>query len=99
MAGSISSSNAFWWKPWRMALWGGALGLLCLPAIAMQVTDEVVWTIGDFLVFGLMLSVVVGALEFIASRRFNLGYKPFFAALVLAGFALVWAELAVGIFS
>ena len=29
--------------PWRWLMWGGIAGLLALPAVAMQFTDEVRW--------------------------------------------------------
>ncbi|MEM9171862.1 MAG: hypothetical protein AAGA84_04070 [Pseudomonadota bacterium] len=64
--------------------------------VAMALTDEVVWTIGDFViaavlmgVFGLLLSVVLTHVH--GARRLGLG------ALVCAGFALVYAQLAVGL--
>ena len=42
---------------WRIAAWAGAGSLLLLPAIAMQVTDEVVWGPADFVLFGAMLAM------------------------------------------
>lgn len=73
--------------------------LLLVPAIAMQFTSEVSWGPGDFLVAGALL-FGAGALMVLAFRHASgTGLR---AALVLGiafGLALVWAELAVGIFS
>jgi hypothetical protein len=44
-------------NPWRLAIWGTAVFLLALPMAAMQFTDEVAWTLRDFLTWGAMLAV------------------------------------------
>ena len=33
---------------WRVLIWGGAAVLFVLPGLAMQLTNEVVWTASDF---------------------------------------------------
>ena len=43
----------------RLLAWGAAAALLLLPLVAMQFTEEVNWTVFDFLVFGSMLAVAV----------------------------------------
>lgn len=84
--------------PWRHAGWGLAALVLLLPAVAMQLTSEVNWGPGDFVVaaglLGLTGLAIEGAVRLTASplRR---------AALVAGALALlllIWAELAVGIF-
>jgi len=42
-------------NPWRAAIWGCSGALLLLPLNAVQFTDEVQWTISDFVVFGTTL--------------------------------------------
>lgn len=91
------TQKPFWQTPWRRALWGCAAALLALPALAMQVTDQVNWTPGDFAVFGAMLAALAGGIEFLSASRLGLRSKIIGAAAVIAVFALVWAELAVGI--
>jgi hypothetical protein len=81
-----------------LGLWAFALALFLLPAVAMQLTDQVVWGLGDFLVFGIMISAVLGGLEIVAALRLQTRYKSMLALAVLAAFFLVWVELAVGIF-
>ena len=77
---------------------GGALVLLLLPLIAMQFTDEVVWTGTDFLIMGFMLLGLALMIEIIL-RKVS---KPAIKGLLVFGavllFLLVWVELAVGIF-
>ncbi len=82
---------------WRIAGWGTALALLMLPAIAMQLTDEVRWTAGDFTAAALMLLFLGYAVEF-AVRTARTG--PARAGLMiaaLAAFLTFWANGAVGL--
>ncbi|MBX9746379.1 MAG: hypothetical protein K2X34_05730 [Hyphomonadaceae bacterium] len=70
--------------------------LLLVPFVAMQFTDEVAWTVTDFvtaasLLFGTGLAYVLLTLN--APRR----RLPVAAALLFV-LGLVWAELAVGVF-
>tara|TARA_R110002072_G_scaffold184943_2_gene341597 strand:- start:293 stop:592 length:300 start_codon:yes stop_codon:yes gene_type:complete len=98
MTSTNPTPKAFWQAPWRLALWGAAATLLALPALAMRVTDQVNWGPGDFFVFGIMLAGLVGGIEFLSASRLALRAKLIGGAIVLAVFALVWVELAVGIF-
>lgn len=87
------------------SLRGAALGvavvtalLLMVPAVAMQVTHEVAWGPGDFVVAAVLL-YGAGLLGVLAVRRVRgLPQRVAVAAAVLCGLALVWAELAVGLF-
>jgi len=71
--------------------------LLTIPLIAMQFTDEVNWTMGDFaLMAGLLIACGTSYMflrRFAKSRASRLAV----ALLVLACFVLIWAELAVGL--
>ena len=62
MAGSIGMDGGRG-NGWRVVLWGGAAGLMLIPAIAMQFTREVAWGAEDFLTMGAMLLVACGAFE------------------------------------
>lgn len=82
---------------WRIAGWSLLAGLLALPAVAMLFTDEVQWDETDFLVMGILLgSVGVGG-ELAARMSTNLAYRLGFALALVAGFLLLWLNLAVGI--
>ena len=71
--------------------------LLAIPLIASFATDQVNWTLEDYVVMGLMLLATVLVIAFIGKvvpKKYR-GLLTFGAILV---FLLVWAELAVGIF-
>lgn len=83
---------------WQAILWSFAALLLATPWVAMRFTDEVRWDAMDFLVFGGMLLMAGGLVEFVVrlSRRRIVVLGA--VALVGASFLLLWAELAVGLF-
>lgn len=86
-------ANAF-----RLAGWSLVGGLLLLPAVAMQFTDEVAWTAIDF-VFAAILLIGGGLLIELALWKAK--SRAVRIALCLAAFAvvaLIWAEGAVGLF-
>ena len=71
---------------------------LLAPLVAMQVTSEINWAPGDFLVAALLLGIAGLALELL-TRLLRLPVQGWLGAgLVLLALLLVWAELAVGIF-
>lgn len=79
-------------------IFGIITGILCLPAIAMQFTDEVNWTTSDFVIMATLLLVTGLSIEFALRKITNLRYRFLAAAVILFVFFLIWAELAVGIF-
>lgn len=72
--------------------------LLCIPLIAMQFTNEVNWTLSDFIIAGTLLLATGIAIEVIARNARNRKTRIGIVAGILIAFFLVWAELAVGIF-
>lgn len=74
------------------------IALLLIPLIAMQWTSDVNWTAADFFIMGAMIvgfgSVLVVYMEVARSRK----QKILFTVIMLILFALIWAELSVGIF-
>lgn len=72
--------------------------LLLIPLVAMQFTDEVNWTLLDFVVAAALL-LGTGLLCELALRKINKPrYRIAICAAILALLLLIWAELAVGIF-
>lgn len=72
--------------------------LLLIPLIAMQFTDEVQWTLIDFVVAAALL-IGTGLLCELVIKKINKPrYQIAMCAALLVVFLLVWAELAVGIF-
>jgi len=80
-----------------MLIWGGAALLLSVPFFAMKFSSEVNWTASDFVVMGVMLGVVCGAIELAVRFSGNWAYRGGVAAAILGGFLITWANLAVGI--
>lgn len=74
------------------------LGILLVPLIAMQFTQEVNWDIMDFLVATVLLLSVGFLIEFIFRKLKKRNNRYLLIALVILAFLLLWAELAVGIF-
>lgn len=72
--------------------------LLCIPLVAMQLTNEVNWTFSDFVIAGgLLLGTglfIEAVTRTIKDKRTRIGIT----VAILIVLALVWAELAVGIF-
>ena len=82
---------------WRTLIWGGAAVLFILPAVAMQLTNEVVWTASDFLVWAAMLLVACTVADVALRKAKNFITLAAGLIAVGAGFFTVWVNLAVGI--
>lgn len=73
--------------------------ILLIPLVAMQFTPEVNWQAGDFLAAALLL-VAGGMSCVVAARVARSGVQRVVAVTsAVLVFALVWAELAVGVFT
>ncbi len=93
----VEVQNPLLGNGWRIAGWTAAAALLALPAIAMQFTDEVDWTAGDFVAAAVLLGLLGAGLEWALRTARN---WPRFLGLALAvftAFFTVWSNLAVGI--
>lgn len=75
----------------------GTVAILLVPLIAMQFTDEVMWTALDFVIMGVLI-FGGGSLFIVAARRIK-KHRLMLGALFLLAFLYIWAELAVGIFT
>jgi hypothetical protein len=79
----------------RVAL--GVALILSLPLVAMQVTDEVVWSLADFVIAGALLTVLGVALELAVKKAGNRATAIGIAALGVAVAALGKADDAPGL--
>lgn len=92
-----AKSGSGWRNPWRLIGWGGIAALMLTPAVAMQFTDEVNWTIGDFLFAALMFGGVGLAVELTVRANPAWTYRAGVGIALAASFLTVWINLAVGI--
>ena len=72
--------------------------LLLIPLIAMQFTDEVNWSIGDFIIMGLLL-FGIGSTAVLVSRKLPRQRRTVVIILSVLTLLWIWAELAVGVFT
>jgi hypothetical protein len=72
--------------------------LLLIPLISMQFTNEVNWTLFDFITMAILL-LGTGLMCDLAIRKINkIKFRIAICAAILVVFFIIWAELAVGIF-
>lgn len=80
----------------RIIGWGGAAALVLAPLVAMQFTNEVNWDETDFIFTAVIFGIVGGLIE-LAIRKSKDWYFRFGSMFaVLAGFMVIWSNLAVG---
>jgi hypothetical protein len=72
--------------------------LLLVPFIAMQFTDEVNWSLFDFLVAGFLLLTTGLLCELVLRKVKRIQHRIIFCFAILVILFLIWVELAVGIF-
>jgi len=72
--------------------------LLLIPLIAMQFTHEVDWSIADFVIMGILLSVSGISCEFFLRKVKNIKIRIVLCGAILLIFFLICAELAVNVF-
>jgi hypothetical protein len=93
--GTMKTNRAFSRSAVRVAL--GVALILSLPLVAMLFTDEVVWSLGDFVAAGALLTVLGVALELAVRRAGNLVLAIGIAALGVAAAVLGEADDAPGL--
>jgi hypothetical protein len=71
--------------------------ILMVPLAAMQFTDEVDWTLFDFIVMGILLFGSGLTYELIARKGGTTAYRAGVGVAVAAGLILIWLNLAVGL--
>jgi hypothetical protein len=79
----------------RVAL--GVALILSLPLVAMQITDDVVWSLADFVLAGVLLTVIGAALELAVRRAGNLPAAIGIGAVGVAAAVLGEADDAPGL--
>jgi len=74
------------------------VALLFIPFIAMQFTDEVNWTLADFVIAGILLLVTGLICDFILRNVKKKENRTVLIIAIILILLLIWAELAVGVF-
>lgn len=72
--------------------------LLLIPFTAMLFTDEVNWSLFDFIVAGVLLLSTGLMCELVIRKVSKTEHKVTLSAALLVVLALIWIELAIGIF-
>lgn len=72
--------------------------ILSIPFIAMQFTNEVDWSVSDFVIMGVLLLGTGLACEFVLRNVRSTRNRILICGAILFLLFLTWAELAVGIF-
>lgn len=71
--------------------------ILSLPIVGAMVSQEVEWSLFDFLIALFLLSVFGLAIELIFQRLTAIQSRRFALAILLLLLVLIWGELAVGL--
>lgn len=71
--------------------------LLMVPLVAMQFTDQVKWTIIDFVLMGVLLFGTGSLFVLVIRHGENIIYRAGMAVAVGATFLMIWVNLAVGL--
>lgn len=71
--------------------------ILLIPLIAMQFTEEVVWSASDFILMGILIFGTGFTYKFITRKSGEIIYRIAIGFALATGFFLVWSNLAVGL--
>ena len=74
------------------------LSLLLIPMATMLISDEINWSIFDFLVMGVLLFSFGVSINLVLKNIKNSKIRITFFTILILIFSLIWIELAVGIF-
>ena len=74
------------------------LFLLLIPLVGMAITDEINWSLFDFIGMGSLLILLSIGINFASNRAKNLKNRVLYIGILVIIFMLIWAELAVGLF-
>ena len=74
------------------------LFLLLIPLIGTVVSDEVNWSLFDFVIMGILLILLGVVINFVSTSSKNLKKQILYIGFIVLLFLAIWAELAVGVF-
>lgn len=73
--------------------------ILLIPLIAMQFTDEVNWTLADFIIGGIVLFGFGFLIDLVLIKLKTSRHKVLIITILILVLILIWTELAVGLFN
>jgi len=82
---------------WRLLLWSMPAGLLLLPAVAMQFSDEVDWNAFDFIFAAILFGSVGLIVELTVRSSPSIAFRAAVFVALAAAFLIIWVNGAVGI--
>ena len=74
------------------------LFLLLIPLIGMAITDEINWSLFDFIIMGSLIIFLSIGINFVSNCKKNLKNRDLYIGILVLIFTFIWAELAAGIF-
>lgn len=74
------------------------LVLLCIPLLGNLFSKEVNWSGSDFLIAGALLFTTAFLINLVRNKIKKQSQKVLICILILLALALIWMELAVGVF-
>jgi hypothetical protein len=72
--------------------------LLLIPLVAMQFSNEVNWSVFDFLVAGALLLSTGLLIELVIRKVTKRKHRILLFAIILLALLIIWIELSVGVF-
>lgn len=95
---ALAANGGAWQRNrWRIAAWSIAALILLLPLAARQFSDNVNWSLGDFVLAGVLVIGTGITYELAVRMTRSIAYRAA-AGMALAGaFLLVWLNGAVGV--
>lgn len=71
--------------------------ILLIPLVVMQFTNEVSWSLADFVIAGVLLLSVGFSYVLLARKVYSTKKRVAIAALLMVSLVVIWIQLAVGI--
>ena len=68
-----------------------SLYLLLIPLVGMALTDEIKWSIIDFIIMGFLLTLLGVGINFIINQSKNLKNRILYIGILVSIFLLIWA--------
>lgn len=72
--------------------------LLLIPFIGMQFSNDVNWSVFDFVVAGGLLTITGFAIDFVIRKTKSVNRRFLLISAIALLFLLIWIEIAVGLF-